>query len=119
MASRHLGKPESTRVPTETSEAAHALLSEEGWTVHAFLAACLTVFVRKPRETLAFIAEGRPEGRRTGRPPRAGKPPEVASHKPAPKEPERVDPLPAAAPVEPELPPGTWRNAAGKLIRRG
>ncbi len=71
MGSRHLGRPESTRVPEHTSEAARHVLDEHRRTVHGFLAACLAALAAEPRRLLDLLEPYWPEGKRTGRPPKA------------------------------------------------
>jgi hypothetical protein len=83
MASRHLGKAESTRVPVDTADAAHRLLADRGWTVHAFLAAALTALIASPDRLLALLADHRPPGVRTGRPPKRGTDPPSLPPEPA------------------------------------
>lgn len=56
-----------TKVPWPVLEAAHRELDAHGWSVFAFLGACLNALTHRPAEVMALVGNYRISGRR-GRP---------------------------------------------------
>lgn len=91
MASRHLERPESTRVPDATSDTARALLAEHGKTVHGFLGACLAALIAEPARVLALVEPYWPQKQR-GRPRKARTTQPVSPDPPAATDEKTVEP---------------------------
>lgn len=72
---RHRDPTVTVRPTEDVKNTASAVLGAHGWTIQAYLLACMSELLADPRRRIAEVEPYKPEPKQFGRPPKEGRPP--------------------------------------------